>query len=137
MRTPEEQQVLEAQLRDLTAAVSELVDRVRDFDEDPLPLDLAANYVTSPAARLAVDVALAARRPVDPGPVQPGPPATAVADVLQHLARLAAHFDHLADTDGHPDMVNAHRGRAVGTYDAARRLALRAGVQLPAALQTT
>jgi hypothetical protein len=111
--------ILRRQLADARAAIVELLARCEDLDEDPL--DDPTGYVTAPAARDAVTVALAERdhtRGADPDRAT-----VTVEDLRDQLltdgVRLEREAVHMA---GGPDFQNAHQGRALGLQQAGLRL---------------
>lgn len=112
--------ILRRQLADARALAIELAHRCQDLDEDPL--DDVTGYVTGPAARDALTMALADR---DTGRQFGDPDRSTVTfeDLRDQLlvdgVRLEREAVHMA---GGPDFQNAHQGRALGLQQAGLRL---------------
>lgn len=109
--------ILRRQLADARALAVELAHRCRDLDEDPL--DDLTGYVTSPAARDALTMALADtdRRGAD------GDRSTVTfEDLRDQLLVEGVRLERDAQTMAGPDMQNAHQGRALGLVQAGMRL---------------
>lgn len=109
--------VLRRQLADARAALVELAHRCRDLDEDPL--DDVAGYVTSPAARDALTLALAS---ADRAVTDTDRATVTFEDLRDQLLVDGVRLERDAQTMAGPDMQNAHQGRALGLQQAGMRL---------------
>lgn len=112
--------VLRRQRDDAHAAIVELIARVRDFDTDPL--DDPTGYLAGGPARGAVEHALEAARAARPRLVPTDRDVDTVEDLGRSLLAAGVELELEARQMPHPDMVNAHQGRALGLQQAAIRV---------------